>query len=134
MRYRFIIASFLMAASLGAISPATADSQSLSIDIPKVTLFNVDPPVPFSFEKGADVATGSSKLAISSNVPDARLQIIASGVTLRLTSDAIQCPHQSGRIITCKVGVKLIRDGTLNFTATRIREDIEPSISYVMFP
>lgn len=133
MRYSLIIASLLMA-SFSTISFAVDDSQSLGIYVPKVTLFNVDPPIPFRFEKGVGTATGNSKLAISSNVPEARLQIIASGATLSLTSDSIQCPPEPGNVITCQVGIKLVRNGTLNFTATRTRKDIEPSITYIMLP
>lgn len=133
MRYSLIIASLIMA-SFNTVSFASDDSQSIGIYVPKISLFSVDPPIPFSFEKSAGVATGNSKLAISSNVPEARLQIIASGATISVTSDSIQCPPESGNIITCKVGIKLVSNGTLNFIATRTRKDIEPNITYIMLP
>ncbi len=133
MRYSPVIVSLLVA-SATTTSLAASDSQSLGIYIPKVTLVSVDPPIPFDFKDNATVATGSSKLAISSNVPEAYLQIRASGVTLNLSSDTIQCPPGSSSVITCRVGIKLVKNGTLNFTATRTNKNIEPQISYTMFP
>lgn len=124
MRHILIVAG-IFSIIISSTLFATNDTQTLSFNIPKVTLLSIDPTIPFRFDEGQTNATGSSRLAISSNDPQTKLNITATGVNLTVSSNDIQCPSDtSTTMFSCSVGVKRIDRGTLTFYATRTQGDM----------
>lgn len=110
---------------------AGSDSQTVTLNVPKVSLFNVEPAVPFTFEAGQTSATGNSNLSVSSNDPQAKLYITPSGINLTVTSNTIQCPTAATTsTIQCHVGILQTQNSTLAFNATRTTG--EPNIVYTL--
>ena len=130
MRYTLMLTGLLIALLSTALL-ATNDTQTLTFTAPKIALVTVDPAIPFHFDTGQTTATGSSRLAISSNDPHTRLNITPTGINLAVSSDAIPCPNQASHtMITCQVGVKRISNGTLFFQATRTQGEM--NITYTL--
>ncbi len=71
---------------LGLIAVSTTvvagDTQTLKLTIPKVVIAAIEPITSLTFAEGASTASGSSSLSISSNDPQAKLQITPTGVNL----------------------------------------------------
>lgn len=110
---------------------ADSDTQTITVDVPKVSLFSIEPAIPFSFEEGQTSATGNSNLSISSNDPQAKLYITPSGISLAVNSSVIACPATATTsTITCQVGIKQVQNSILAFNATRTTG--EPNIVYTL--
>jgi hypothetical protein len=130
MRPRYYFGIFLIAAG-STLAFAGNTSQILKLTVPKVVLIDIDPAIPFSFTQGAKNASGNSLLSISSNDPQAKLQITPSGLNLAVTSEVLGCPTEaSATTIICKVGVTRTKGAVLAFNATQIGS--APNIVYTI--
>lgn len=108
------------------------DSQTLKLTVPKVTLVNVEPITSLAFAQGKTTLSGITALSISSNDPQAKLQITPSGISLTVTSSSIHCPATSSTSpLLCTVGVNRIQGSELAFEATRTGGD-DLSIAYTL--
>lgn len=127
---------------LGLIAVSTTvvagDTQTLKLTIPKVVIAAIEPITSLTFAEGASTASGSSSLSISSNDPQAKLQITPTGVNLAVTSSSIACPSGSSSssssstsTIICAIGIKRTKDSLLAFEATRTEGD-DFSINYTL--
>lgn len=121
---------------LGLIAVSTTvvagDTQTLKLTIPKVVIAAIEPITSLTFAEGASTASGSSSLSISSNDPQAKLQITPTGVNLAVTSSSIACPSDSSTsTIICAIGIKRTKDSLLAFEATRTEGD-DFSINYTL--
>ncbi|MGB5600560.1 MAG: hypothetical protein WBM66_17690 [Thiothrix litoralis] len=122
---------------LGLIAVSTTvvagDTQTLKLTIPKVVIAAIEPITSLTFAEGASTASGSSSLSISSNDPQAKLQITPTGVSLAVTSSSIACPSGSSSTSTiiCAIGIKRTKDSLLAFEATRTEGD-DFSINYTL--
>ena len=121
---------------LGLIAVSTTvvagDTQTLKLTIPKVVIAAIEPITSLTFAEGASTASGSSSLSISSNDPQAKLQITPTGVNLAVTSSSIACPSGSSTsTIICAIGIKRTKDSLLAFEATRTEGD-DFSINYTL--
>ncbi len=114
--------TFGLIAIIGGIASVFANNstQILKLTVPKVILVDIKPAMPFTFNTGVQTASGASVLSISSNDPDAKLQITPVGINLAVNSTALNCPTQATTSnITCHIGMQRIQGGKLAFNATR---------------
>lgn len=117
-------------ATIASTTALAGSTQTLQLTIPKVALVNIEPITSLTFAEGKNTASGTSSLSISSNDPQAKLQITPTGVNLTVTSSSIDCPTSTSTI-TCTVGIKRTKNSILAFNATRTEGD-DLSIAYTL--
>lgn len=126
---------YLMLGLMVSIASATTlagSTQTLNLTIPKVALVDIEPIAPLTFVGEANTASGTSSLSISSNDPQAKLEITPTGISLAVTSSSIGCPTaSSSATITCTVGFKRTQNSVLAFDATRT-DGADLSIAYTI--
>lgn len=119
-------------ATIASTTALAGNTQTLQLTIPKVALVNIEPITSLTFAEGGNTASGTSSLSISSNDPQAKLEIIPTGISLAVTSSSIDCPTAtSTSTITCTVGIKRTKNSILAFNATRTEGD-DLSIAYTL--
>lgn len=119
-------------ATIASTTALAGSTQTLQLTIPKVALVNIEPITSLTFTEGENTASGTNSLSISSNDPQAKLQITPTGVSLTVTSSSIDCPTTtSTSTITCTVGIKRTKNSILAFDTTRTEGD-DLSIAYTL--
>ncbi len=130
MRSPYLVLGLI--ATIASATTLAGSTQTLQLSVPKVALVSIEPAISLTFAEGENTTSGTSSLSISSNDPQAKLEIIPTGISLAVASSSIDCPPVSSTsTITCAVGIKRVKSGTLAFTTTRTGGD-DLNIAYTL--